>query len=330
MNGWQNLLSRAINKEISLGKWAVTNDAINRTLFGVENITVIYVAALAAMAGQISVGMIFAFISFKTRFTSAITSLADQIVNFRMVGLHLERLSDVAFAPEDTVADADVGVGRGDLTGELSVQALSYRYGEASEPVFQGLGFVIHAGETVAIIGPSGCGKTTLVKLMMGLLVPLEGRVVADGVPVSRHSEYRAGIAAVMQEDQLLAGSIIQNITCFSQNIDFELVKSVVKMANIEEEIDRLPMRYNTLVGDSGVGLSGGQQQRIMIARALYQEPKFLFLDEATSNLDVESEKQVSDSLSTLSMTRVIVAHRPQTIASADRVIDLGQHRLER
>ena len=183
----------------------------------------------------------------------------------------------------------------------------------------------IQAGESVAIIGPSGCGKTTLMKVMMGLFQPTSGAIYLDDMPLSHigHKMYRTHFGAVMQNDQLLSGSIGDNIAFFEPIMDEQRVQEVALNAVIHQDVLKLPMGYNTLIGDMGTTLSGGQKQRVLLARALYKNPSILFLDEATSHLDVALEQAVNHAVKQLKMTRIIIAHRPETIRSADRIFVL-------
>lgn len=326
---WQDLFSRTLNKTIQLGRWSIGYETLRLALFGIENIVVVYVAAQAVINGTMSIGMVFAFVSYRTRFINAIASLVEQLINFKMLELHLDRLSDIAFADSEPAAALCSREERSvlvpELLGSIQVRDLSYRYGEADAAVFDGVSFDVDAGETVAIVGSSGCGKSTLLKVLMGLYEPSSGSIDIDDRPLRSVAAYRTQIAGVMQDDQLLSGSILENITCFATEVDRDRALACAISANVHEEISRLPMQYNTLVGDLGSSLSGGQQQRIMIARALYQQPRILFLDEATSHLDVRNETILGDNIRQLAITRVVVAHRPQTISASDRVIDLDQ-----
>ena len=181
-------------------------------------------------------------------------------------------------------------------------------------------------GEHVAIAGPSGSGKSTLFKILIGLTVPERGEVLVDGRPLRTIDlrSYRQNIGVVMQNDDLLSGSLIGNISFFSSKPDLERVEECCRLAGIEDDIVSMPMGYYTLVGDMGDVLSGGQKQRLLLARALYRNPRILFLDEATSHLDADQERHLVREVSALDVTRVVIAHRHETLRHADRVITLG------
>ncbi len=319
---WQNRLADTINQGIRIARWNIGYNTVNHLLFGIENLLVIYFAAAAVMGNIFSVGMLYAFLSYKNRFVGSMDTLIATWIELKMLGLHLDRLSDMVFTEtEDEEALLPHQSSAQPLAGKIEVRNLSFQYGETDGPAFQNLNFIIEAGETVAITGPSGCGKTTLLKCLMGLLQPTEGEILIDHMPLKQVPEYRKQIAGVMQDDQLLAGSIAENIACFDPQIDFGRVTEWAYMACIHDEIMRTPMQYNTLVGDMGNSLSGGQKQRIVLARALYRAPRILFMDEATSHLDVANECMVNNHIKQLAITRVLVAHRPETVESAGRQI---------
>lgn len=322
---YQNLLVDTFNAGIRVHKLTLLFQALQGALFGVENIAVIWLGATIVLQGEFSVGMLFAFLSYKQLFTSRLRSLIDKGIEFKMLGLHLERVADIALTepePEDTAGLTDIAT----LRGDIEVRDLSFRYAEADPLVLQHVDLKIEAGESVAIVGPSGCGKTTLLKVMVGVLPPTAGEVLVGGVSLSRlgvHA-YRNIIGTVMQEDHLFTGSIADNISFFTPEPDQEWIEACAQLAALHQDIMTMPMGYSTLVGDMGTVLSGGQKQRLLLARALYKRPKMLFLDEATSHLDVQREQLINDTIKQLKVTRIIIAHRPETIASADRVIVLG------
>ena len=208
---------------------------------------------------------------------------------------------------------------------------MGFRYSPTEPLVFDQVALKIEAGECVAITGASGCGKTTLIKILLGLLTPEHGEVLVGGVPIKRLglTNYRQMIGTVMQEDRMFSGSVAENICFFDPEPDWQRIRACAQQAAVHHEIESMPMAYNTITGDNGVGISGGQKQRILLARALYRRPKILVLDEATSELDIANEKSVNATIQALGLTRIIVAHRPETIAMAQRVIVIKNGRIE-
>ena len=213
----------------------------------------------------------------------------------------------------------------------LEMRNLSFRYAEGEPWVIENFSLTIEPGETVAIAAPSGAGKTTLAKLVLGLLEPNQGEIRFGGIDIRRLGlkYYRGLVAAVMQDDHLFAGSIADNISLFDPEATSQRIEAAAQLAQIHQEIVAMPMGYETLVGDMGSSLSGGQKQRVLLARALYRKPKFLVLDEATSHLDVAKEREINALVKRLKITRMVLAHRPETLASADRVIVLGKGNVQ-
>jgi ATP-binding cassette subfamily B protein RaxB len=266
--------------------------------------------------------MIFAFMSYKQHFTEKAVQLVEKALDFRILELHLERLADIALSPLERGHDQLLAYTR-HIQGRIELRNVSFRYAETEPFVLEDINFVIEAGKFVTIMGPSGGGKTTLIKIMLGLLEPISGEVLIDGIPLSTMGTraYREFIGVVMQEDQLLSGSIADNICFFDPSFDQERMIECARLAGIHDEIMAMPMTYNSLIGDMGSSLSGGQKQRVMLARALYRQPRILFLDEGTAHLDVDNERHINDSIKRLQMTRISVAHRPEVSAGADRIL---------
>jgi ATP-binding cassette, subfamily B, bacterial CvaB/MchF/RaxB len=342
---WLNAVADATNRGIATQKMTLGFGTAHTFVGGVENLLIVWLGAHLVMDNVFSLGMLFAFISYKASFTGRVYSLIDKWVELEMLSLQGERLADIVLTePEtDTATDAfATGNDNSSKFGEnialsgraerkltdITIEArnLSFRYSDAEPWILKNLNLRILPGESVAVVGPSGCGKTTLVKLLLGLLKPTEGEVLVGGIPLQRIGirNYRALLGAVMQEDQLLAGSIADNIGFFDPQMDSEWLASCAKLAAIHAEIEAMPMGYLTLIGDMGTALSGGQKQRLLLARALYKRPQLLFLDEATSHLDVARENEINIAVKALKLTQVIVAHRPETIRAAGRVIELG------
>ena len=318
---WKNCFADVANSRIRLGKFRVGYTGINELLFGVENVLVIYLGASMVLDGSFSIGMLYAFISYKTQFAQKTSTLIEQIIEFRMLGLHLSRLSDIALTEKEDLGEATT-LGH-EFKGELALSKIQFRYSETETYLFKDLNLHIKQGEAVAIIGSSGCGKSTLLKVMMGLLPAESGEIRYDGGKLDELGlkGLRQHIGAVMQDDQLLSGSIADNIAFFEASPEQERIEACAKLASVHEDITQMPMGYQSLIGDMGTTLSGGQKQRVLLARALYRQPRLLFLDEATSHLDVKTERVVNEAIRALDITRIIIAHRPETIRTADRVL---------
>ncbi|PJK08268.1 ABC transporter [Lysobacteraceae bacterium NML95-0200] len=318
---YDNLIVETVNHEIRLARMGLGFNSVSQLVFGIERIAVIWIGALLAMQNVFSVGMLIAYLAYKDQFTQRMSGLIDKAMEFRMLRLHGERLADIVLTePEDNTVQAELPP-PGDM--KIEVEGLGFRYADGEPWVLKDLSFSIEPGESVAIVGASGGGKTTLVKLLLGLLKPQEGSIRIGGQDIHKigAQNLRPYMGAVMQDDQLFAGSIADNISFFDANVEQARVEQAAQMAAIHDEIMAMPMGYHSLIGDMGSSLSGGQKQRVILARALYRQPKILFLDEATSHLDIHNEQSVNAAVKQLDITRVIVAHRPETIASADRVL---------
>jgi ATP-binding cassette subfamily B protein RaxB len=293
---------------------------------------VIYAGASLVLETQLSTGMLLAFLAYKRQFTSRVSTLVDKAFEMRLLSLHNERLADVVLTPtEERPAVGRLLAASTDMvTPTLELRGLRFRYAEHEPYVLDGLDLNVAAGESVAIVGASGSGKSTLLSIVLGTLTPTGGDVLIGGFPLAHlgHDLLRRTVTGVVQNDCLFAGTIGENISFFDSDADQARIEECAELAAVHAEIAALPMAYNTLVGFMGSTLSAGQQQRILLARALYARPSILILDEATSHLDVHRETAVSAALSKLAITRIIVAHRPQTAAAADRVVALHLGKL--
>jgi ATP-binding cassette subfamily B protein RaxB len=326
---WQNRYAEVINSEIRLGRLNISFDSFNKLLFGLENVLVIYFAALMVMANSLSVGMVLAFIAYKGQLTSRFANLIEQIIQFKMMRLHLERIADIALSQQEAHREGEAVFATsesGKAQRQLSLENICFSYSDEQTPILNNINLILEAGESIAITGPSGAGKTTLMKIMLGLLQPTSGKVLLDGKDITHLGlkNYRKCIAAVMQNDTLLAGSIADNISFFDPQPNYLKIEQCANLAAIHADISKMVMGYNSLVGDMGSNLSGGQVQRLLLARALYQSPCILFMDEATSHLDKDNEAKISEHIQHLPMTRVMIAHRQETINMAEQVYVLN------
>ena len=343
-----NLVVDAMNADLATKKLNISVSVANKALFGLERVAVIWVGALLVMDHHFTVGMLFAFLAYKDQFTQRFSGLIDKLVELRMLKLQGERLADIVLsAPEAEGLSPVAAEGLSPVAAEgfsglplagpandepvrLELRGVSFRYSDTEPRVLDACTLAIEPGESLAISGPSGCGKTTLLKLMLGIHAPGAGEILVNGRTLQQLGlpAWRRLIGTVMQDDQLFAGSITDNIAFFDPQPDLAWVRECARLASVHDEIEVMPMGYHTLIGDMGASISGGQKQRILLARALYKRPQILFLDEATSALDVERERAVNQAVKQLKLTRVIVAHRPETIASASRVVVLQQGRV--
>ena len=325
---YDNLMVDTVNQEVRVARMGLGFGSAQQLVFGIERIAVVWLGALLALRGVFSVGMLIAYLAYKDQFATRMGALVDRWIEFRMLRLHGERLADIVLTPAEPAAPATWQPLPEEAS--LEVEGLGFRYSESEPWVLRDCSFRIEAGESVAIIGASGCGKTTLLKLLLGLQTPTAGSVRIGGVDLQRlgPTQARTLFGVVMQDDQLFAGSIADNISFFDPSPDMARVQQAAVLAAVHEDIQAMPMGYDGLIGDMGAALSGGQKQRLILARALYRRPRFLFLDEATSHLDVAREQEVNEAVQRLQLTRVIIAHRPQTIASADRVLHLAEGRI--
>lgn len=332
---WQNRYADVINSNVRIGKLQIGFDAANGILFGIENTIVIYLGALSILDAGMTIGMLFAFVAYKQHFVDKLIMLVERALEFRLLDLHLERIADIALArPELEPGGASrvsaVAGGCGDRRPTLEAVNVSFRYADEEPLIVRNASLSVTPGEMISIVGPSGAGKTTLMKLLLGLFEPTEGAVTFGGMPLSRygHGRFREQVATVMQNDTLFAGSIAENVAFFDPNPDFEKVAGCVVSAGIGENVASMPMGFNTLIGDLGSTLSGGQQQRLLLARALYRDPEFLFLDEGTAHLDPKAETAVLETLKRHPATRICIAHRQPVIDASDRVLMLHQGQL--
>jgi ATP-binding cassette, subfamily B, bacterial CvaB/MchF/RaxB len=323
---FMNLVVEAMNADMVVRRMEVMLSVANRGLFGLERVLVIWVGALLVLDQGLTVGMLLAFVAYKEQFSTRVAAMIDKWAELKMLKVQGERLADIVLAEPEVVPAVTFTQGvQTDTPPRLELCDVTFRYSDTEPEVLKSISLSIEPGESVAIVGPSGCGKTTLIKVMLGILKPMHGEVLIGGRPLHAMGSvaWRAMVGTVMQDEPLFAGSIADNISFFDSRPDMDRIVACAGLAAVHDEVDALPMGYHTLIGDMGAALSGGQKQRLLLARALYKKPRVLFLDEATSALDVERERQVNQAVRQLRLTRVIVAHRPETIASADRVIAL-------
>ena len=327
---WTNRMVDNINAGLRIQRYDLIFARAQEFLIALDKVATLVLGARMVMSGAMSIGMLMAFMSYRDQFCGRVSNLISVVFKIKNLKVQCDRLSDIALA-EAEGGEGDAGqidaVGISDDDGMenpdvpmLECRGLGYRYGKEDTWVFRHLNLKVYPGQSLAIVGPSGCGKSTLLGLLMGLIQPEEGQIFWKGMELkaANRDAYRARIAGVLQDDILFSGSIAENISGFDDEMDMEWVAECAKNAQIFDDVQRMPMGLETIVGEMGSTLSGGQRQRLILARALYQAPRILFLDEATSNLDPASEQAVEAVLNELPITRVIVTHRPGTAERAD------------
>ena len=277
-------------------------------------------------SGQLSLGQMLALVVLASSSLAPLGSLAAHIHRAQQIWAYLERLGEVLEAePEEEIVEA----GRVELGGALEVVGLTFRYGEEGVFGLHDISFAVAPWESIAIVGPTGAGKSTLARLLLGLYTPQVGVIRYDGRPLDELglTRLRREIGVVLQEPFLLGGTIRENIALQQPDMPLAQIVEAAKLAAIHDEIERLPMGYESRVGEGGSGLSGGQRQRIALARALATRPAILILDEATSHLDAVTESAIQRNLDGLAVTRITIAHRLSSVRNADRilVLDAGQ-----
>lgn len=322
---WLNMNIDAANVGVRKAKFEMLFSGGSTLIATLDQVALLWLGASQVIDGHMTLGMFVAFNTYRGQFSERTANLLQMLLQLRMLSLHAERIADIALTETERQQPERPLLRPGETAG-LEVHNLGFQYDTLSAPLFRELSFSIAPGECLAITGPSGKGKTTLMKILTGLLQPTAGEVRLNGVDINQagSNNYRACIACVLQEDTLFAGSIADNIAGFDGQKDEAWLLECAQRSAIHEDILRMPMGYETLISELGSSLSGGQKQRLLIARALYRRPAILFLDEATSHLDSDSEARVNAAIQRLNITRVIIAHRPSTIASADRVMALA------
>lgn len=331
LSTWQSLMVADVNANLRIQKLDILYRVCRRTLSGIFSLVLIWLGATEVIAAKMTVGMLLAFLAYRSQFDTRVTELVNKWFELKMLSLDAHRLADIVLTPTENDESRRLRRMRR-APPAIEISGLSFRYSEGSPNVLDNLNLKVDAGQSLAIAGSSGCGKSTLINLLLGVHRPQQGSILIDGIALEQFGfdSWRAQVGTVLQDDVLFAGSIADNISFFDPRADRDHVEHCASIAAIHDDIMRLPMAYQSLVGDMGTTLSGGQKQRILLARALYRKPRVLILDEATSHLDISREAQVSRAISALPMTRIIVAHRPHTLVSVDRVVEMVDGQIVR
>ena len=324
---WSNLFVQQLNVALTRGRLDALVNALLDGLALASPLTVLLYGGMRVMNGELTLGMMLALAALASGFLAPLSQLVGNAAQFQLIGSYLERLEDVLAAPTEPQG-RDLPRPES-FAGRLSLRDVTFRYSPLVDPALANASFDVEPGSLIAIVGPSGSGKSTLTALAAGLLVPDEGSVGYDGRALVEFPRewLRSQIAYVPQNSFLFGTTIHANIALQDPNLPLERIIEAAKLAEIHDEIDAMPMGYETLLADSGSSLSGGQRQRIALARALVARPKILILDEATSALDAVTEQKIQRNLLAMRATRIVAAHRLSTIRDADLIVVLDHGR---
>ncbi|MGH6689994.1 MAG: peptidase domain-containing ABC transporter, partial [Gammaproteobacteria bacterium] len=326
---WERKYAKALDVQYRSQVFNIRIGLASQLLNAATTVTILWVGANLVLAQELTIGQLIAFNVLMGSVLAPLLGLVQLWSLLNDAGVAMERLGDVLdIAPEQKPEELASRVLLPDLKGEIRLEGVYFRYGGNETPyVLENLNVEIKPGELVAVVGRSGSGKTTLAKLLVGFHAPTEGRLMVDGYDMSviDKAYYRAQVGYVMQNHLLFSGTLAENIASGDESPDRRRIEEVAKRADAHGFISKLPMRYEQVVGERGMGLSGGQIQRLCIARALYHDPRLLVFDEATSALDTQSENAIVANMHGIlkGRTAVVIAHRLSTIMRADKILVL-------
>lgn len=320
-NKFLALFTKTLNKMVRVKFLSSAARSLAEVSFALCRIIIVIIAGRKIISNQMTVGEMVAALAFVEMFLQKAGAVVDNLIEVRVLELHLERVEDITSHSIEITGPCNTIT----CPESITFENVSFRYSEAEPWILRSFSMNVRNGEAVAITGPSGSGKSTLISLLVGFINPTEGRILIDGRELSEIglSSFRRICGTVLQSDRLFSGTLIENISFFDDVPDIGRVLEACDFAGIKSEILSFPMGLQTLVGDMGSALSVGQAQRVLLARAIYRKPYLLILDEATSNLDVAKEREISENMSDMKITRIFVAHRPDAVSVADRVVDL-------
>ncbi len=323
LDRWTNLFHAALEVGQRRSHLAAAVDAAVGALRVAAPLALLWVGASRVLDGAMTVGTMLALAALGTAILTPLASLVASAQRIQLVGAHLDRLTDVLDA--DPEQDPSICPVAPSAVGRIDLRGVGFRYDPQAPWVLRDVSLTIEPGQKVALVGATGCGKSTLAKLLLGLYEPTEGEIQYGGISASTidRSALRRRCGVVPQEPVLFSGSIRENLAFGAPNLGLAEVEQAAGLAAIGKEIARMPMGYETRVGEGGAGLSGGQRQRLTLARALAGRPELLLLDEATSHLDVATEALVERNLVGLACTRIVIAHRLSTVRDADLILVL-------
>lgn len=317
----QTRLFRAQARSLSLRQWQDTGAS---SISQIKDILITFIAAMAVVDGKITIGMMMAIQYIVAQLDGPFHEFIGFARAAQDANISLERLAEITDAEEEAVEGV---LSELPPKADIKIEDLSFKYNTLDDEVLKGIACEIPHGKVTAIVGLSGSGKTTLLKLLLGFYKPTKGGITVGGVSMNSMDLdwWRSQCGAVMQDGFIFSDSIAGNISESDNYPDFAKLNHSLKVANIQDFVQGLPLGYNTVIGGRGIGVSQGQKQRLLIARAVYRNPEFLFFDEATNALDTYNERVIQENLSEFfaNKTVVVVAHRLSTVRNADQIIVL-------
>lgn len=321
---WIDIVTSHNNSSVKLQKMSVLYTATNSFIIGLESIIILWVGANQVIVNEFSIGMYLAFIAYSTQFSSRISNLIDSFMSLKLMKLHIERISDIIDQPQENEhCRLDKHKINKDSKPSIEFINVYFKYNENDKWIVENLSFKVSSFERVVITGPNGSGKSTILKLISKIYSPQRGEILIDGVDINHipTENLRSIISSIFQNDYIFSGTIMDNICLVNDTYDDRKMIKVCNDVNALDFIMQFPLGFHTPINNTSLSLSSGQQQKILFARALYRSPKILILDEATSNLDKESEIKINDFLVAANITTIMVAHKESVICSADRII---------
>jgi ABC-type bacteriocin/lantibiotic exporter with double-glycine peptidase domain len=327
LDHWSNLFFRHLNVSLDRNQLSAVINTAMTTLRTFSPLALLWVGAVYVLHGRMTVGTMLALNAFSMAILTPVASLVSSGQQIQLVRAHLDRIADVLEAePEQRPRTPETPP----LSGRIELNHVSFRYDQNAPLVLRDIFLHIEPGQKVALVGRSGSGKSTLAKLLLGLYTPTQGEILYDGnlLECLNHKSVRRQTGAVLQESFLFTGSIRQNIAFNHPELDLEQVAAAARLADIHDEIMKMPMGYESVLAEGGSSLSGGQRQRLSLARAVAHKPAVLVLDEATSHLDVLAERRIDEHLADLTSTRIVIAHRLSTVRNADMIVVLEDGKI--
>jgi ATP-binding cassette subfamily B protein RaxB len=331
VGGWMNQQAAMVNANVKQQRISMLYSGVNGVVGAIEQSLVLYLAAQMIMEEKFSIGMLVAFLAYKSQFLQRASELIERVISLYLLKLQGERLADIVLTEPEAPSPAHAAASLNpDEPMTLEVRDVTFRYSTGEEPVLDHINLTLRTGQAVAVVGPSGCGKSTLLKVLSGQVIPESGEVLLNGVSIQRigAEAFRSVLGTVFQDDQLFSCSIYDNIAMNDVEATPEKVEEAARLACVHDDIMRMPMGYQTLVGGMGATLSGGQKQRVLLARALYKKPRFLLLDEYTSHLDFDTEHHVQQRINALGSGRFIITHRQHSLSEGDEIYMLWGGKL--